>query len=129
MRAGVLLHTIEEKPVSRILPHGFHTVLNSHGSETIWSTHVVFSNHISNTPWVVCGFEQPWLPLYLVQKTLLCTAMAPKSFFLMVAPHWQEVFSLGVKLRVDSDCWLQGLGWWVVQDDVVEDGCASSGFF
>ena len=70
MRAGVLLHTIEEKPVSRILPHGFHMVLNSHGSETIWSTHVVFSDHISNTSWVVCGFEQPWLPLYLMQKNI-----------------------------------------------------------
>ena len=63
VRAGVLLHTIEEKPVSRILPHGFHMVLNSHGSETIWSTNVASSNHVSNTPWVVCGFEQSWLPL------------------------------------------------------------------
>ena len=59
MRAGVLLHTIEEKPVSRILPHGFHMVLN-----------VVFSDHISNTSWVVCGFEQPWLPLYVMHKNI-----------------------------------------------------------
>ena len=65
-------------------------------------------------------------PIIFGARKLLCTAMAPKSLFLMVAPHWQEVFSLGVKLRVDSGCWLQGLGWWVVQDDVVEDGCASS---
>ena len=68
-------------------------------------------------------------PIIFGAKNIALHGHGSKIVFLMVAPHWQEVFSLGVKLRVDSGCWLQGLGWWVVQDDVVEDGCASSGFF